>query len=1456
MEASIFFIISSKSSIYFYKELIHLSKRDNIDIIEEDLIKVKEKNISYMEVEGVNESFNIYLYKTKIKIKNINEEIYIKLDFLNRSLKSVYPINFKSKESIYFIYEIFYKSEDIIPIDIKVWDKNIHNIKDFLNDKFRINKMKKFKIFKTYLEIHEASKYIDNLLESTQNEIINSKKIIDYEFLLTFLITLFDEKEKYSDIPNNLQLIFELTISNFIDIEKIIINNYNNKEYNKIIKILEQKKDDLKDENLLLNLDLIILLFYQTNKKEEFKSFFEKVNYKADVVKYMLKHISIFKNYNKSELEMIYDNADEEEIGSISLLSSNLNEFINFICLNIEKIKDGNLYEYIDFENCPLPNGEYNYQNILKFIELIIDKKNIYFPSKQFIALADNLNLKDYDKLIQLKSIFIEYEKNFKAKDILKKLNESIHSTGKKFIEENKLDNLKIISFIQEDAIIYYDSYKKDENYSRLIEHIDLDKINKQFINRFKYYGKDKYDYKKLMERNYNLFINSIIKNVKSFKHLKILYEMFDLDEKPNREIILGIINFLNTKGLNNNLSLEELSNILGKLFVYVQLIDEKKENINKLIKGLKFNFNIKDINEIFINILNNNNEFKLNKDVIDILIKSINNNTGTLTNEGIITILNNFTNTDIQIHFLQKQRERNITKEELYSIKISDNLKFIFDLIKCGFFNEKFNKVSFIKNTSDFMKNQLNNLKEFNFSMEQLTIMKELNNETKENNLKNRLNIISLGDKSIADNLYLSLTEKINLCYKIFEQIKEIINIFSNYYPREEEETIIELQKTEKYIKENPINRFPGKNNIIPQFDSKLKKADEINKLKDSKIFIEIFNKNKSNDKKDSLILTETKKEFNDLKYLFDLETEDNVDLKFLEEIMKKIDIKEITKEFKLLMKIHEINQNKNKDIFQKLILLKNKFKNLKIIHNIILLLKDFNLKKQEIKKKLEEIKIMLEENPSLKKLIEIDIILQDLDLDILNSNENQKYITILNKIYENPELINFVKDKSISDIHQMGEFIDDSEDVYITISDITTLESCKKFLEELNKFSDSEKIFLNNFIKISSQKKYKDIAIKFDNSHSKYNDFHELYTHHLNPNELNKQHIKSIYEKSAFYIKHSYPLYECNVKYKINKKNYTNDFDTILDLRDVALLRKKDQREESYFEICEKFTNIVNEIQEILDILNIISSKGYYEKLTFNFEVIDGDCFLINDNNKRYYLKNEISKLKEIRKEQEFIVKEIYTYNPITRLIYGKQFEFIYNYLMSNMNEENKINNILKYATNNSNKKDNINIEKSKEDKLKGMFENVNIYLKNLYKINSIDSKNIYTNSFLIDKKKKGIYSYSCSSGEIEKNVIKCSLDLTGNFPIAQTVLYCNNTTSEEEITSFIYRSIKCELNVLFILIKPEILDIEKKNLLIQLLKDLYSGDQLQMNSLLLFVYSKENKTKEVITEIEKLP
>lgn len=54
---------------------------------------------------------------------------------------------------------------------------------------------------------------------------------------------------------------------------------------------------------------------------------------------------------------------------------------------------------------------------------------------------------------------------------------------------------------------------------------------------------------------------------------------------------------------------------------------------------------------------------------------------------------------------------------------------------------------------------------------------------------------------------------------------------------------------------------------------------------------------------------------------------------------------------------------------------------------------------------------------------------------------------------MYEKPELMDFLKNKDVNDIHQMGEFIDDSEDVYITIADINLLETCIKFIKELKK-------------------------------------------------------------------------------------------------------------------------------------------------------------------------------------------------------------------------------------------------------------------------------------------------------------------------------------------------------------------------------------------------------------------
>eukprot|EP00833_Pecoramyces_ruminatium_P012803 jgi/Orpsp1_1/1186835/evm.model.d7180000053572.1 len=292
------------------------------------------------------------------------------------------------------------------------------------------------------------------------------------------------------------------------------------------------------------------------------------------------------------------------------------------------------------------------------------------------------------------------------------------------------------------------------------------------------------------------------------------------------------------------------------------------------------------------------------------------------------------------------------------------------------------------------------------------------------------------------------------------------------------------------------------------------------------------------------------------------------------------------------------------------------------------------------------------------------------------------------------------------------------------------------------------------------------------------------------------------------------------------------------MLELRTAALLRKKDQREQDYFEICEKFAIIISDIQEILKLLKIISSKGYFEDLEYKIIVRDGNAlgtkiietdksiskikfnllnFIKINNDDKKDLKVIINELNDILDDQKNQIKNIYSNNPNTRMIHGRQLTYIYNFARN----------------------------KSFENKYDELYEENNVSLHKIIK-----------KANLLKENKRGIYSHSCRLEDIEINTVYCSLELTGEFPLAQTVLYCNEETSEDEIISFIYKSIKCDQNTLFIFIKPESLSREKKSLLIELLKELYSENPKQMVSCLLFIYSEGNKMDEFIMEIQKLP
>ena len=178
------------------------------------------------------------------------------------------------------------------------------------------------------------------------------------------------------------------------------------------------------------------------------------------------------------------------------------------------------------------------------------------------------------------------------------------------------------------------------------------------------------------------------------------------------------------------------------------------------------------------------------------------------------------------------------------------------------------------------------------------------------------------------------------------------------------------------------------------------------------------IKNKISSDTEKDTLVVNETKKEFKKLSKIFNSETEDAVDFQLLEEIIKKLDIEEIVKEMQILSLILETDINSNKNIIEKINLLKEKTKKCDLLKKLILLLNDFEFNESIIKNALEKSKEDLEHTSSLKKLFEIDIKIKELNLDILNPKKNKNSLTVLDKMYERPEFINFFKNKTIYDI------------------------------------------------------------------------------------------------------------------------------------------------------------------------------------------------------------------------------------------------------------------------------------------------------------------------------------------------------------------------------------------------------------------------------------------------------
>ncbi len=144
--------------------------------------------------------------------------------------------------------------------------------------------------------------------------------------------------------------------------------------------------------------------------------------------------------------------------------------------------------------------------------------------------------------------------------------------------------------------------------------------------------------------------------------------------------------------------------------------------------------------------------------------------------------------------------------------------------------------------------------------------------------------------------------------------------------------------------------------------------------------------------------------------------------------------------------------------------------------------------------------------------------------------------------------------------------------------------------------------------------------------------------------------------------------------------------------------------------------------------------------------------------------------------------------------------------------------------------------------------LFNNNNIKISEIYKENQV-LPDIELMPGLYRKTKSG----QSSSSDLIYNILNIYLNLTGNVPIINTLLICNEDTSTEQIRAFLYRAFFSETPTLFLICNMECLDLSATNNLIKTLKELYKAKKGLINSYLLFIYEKLNSG--LVRDIEKL-
>ena len=1381
----------------------------------------------------------------------------------------------KNGEDIQSIYTI--KIKDIYK-DFYEYNLQMENI-----DIIKLSYEQQFEMYVDYirkiLKIRQASKENDEFIISSQMLLENK----EYNFLFYLLIFLecFTTKLVYNHLlyfhPNNIKIAGEVSEVKLRQMKNII--NLISSKPDKIKVEKEESRNEITKIFYLIN--LYFNVYYQ---KEKIKELFDNDN----IFNYLYEQLFIYQNhlFNKLILpnEIVTKIINKAKDFSRVLKSLyyvggdcvNLLEVININKDIINKLindQDENIgeEEIIDFEKYVTPKKEDKIETILNLVNKIIiyesgTTKIIRFSPatiEQYIEFNKNSNI---ENLTFLNQIIMFIKKSDKKFEIKYKLDQLIHETGLNLIKNKILKNSEILDFISTDEN-YQNKKYIDPMYRKLevFDGLDISSIDDEFFKKWK-----KCNFKEMFGNQFKEFLNKIASLIKNMKYFGLIFKFFNVligNDVPNE-----YINTIKNRYIElfDTYSMKDCPDFIDNSALLIYLIAKNHQKLKEFFEEfIQKRLALATINEIFIKLTEDYYQ-KLSKDLINFILDFFIKNKANSSPSSLVYLIYKCKN-------FRKDIFSNINKYILYendllTIEEDDSFKFFKGLVDKKIIEKK----NFKQHGATYINKSLETISKLQEKLECSEINYSLissffQNEQFKLKFLNKLTYIYLSDGQKAKEVFNNLNSKTQDLKEIIKKLNIILICFREFYPNLRKNDITNLTNIIFRLNTDVLNSFETNfkndyNNYKLYYNDANKKMKE----KESLIFKDIYNEAKSRIKNDEeKCLEEAENNFKEFKKLFKENGIENINKNLLDICIKSFigNPNSLLREIENLLDIFDIKDNPNlQGIYDDLFLISKKEYMYEIAQSINTFFKIINAKKTNFQDDINSMIKHLHGN-EIKEIRKCNEILNKYNINI-RENENgngNKYIDILINLNKRPESIKMIFETSIQDCRNLQELSLENDNSFLSVNDILDMEKCVEFIIGIGKLEDLKN--KNDFEILDSIRlkaaDNQDIILYFKKFVENYTQIIALKGT-LNKSEFLKYQIRELFDGAIFILSNGRNnSFVCSYLHKDqNKKELSRE--NIIGLKERAQLAKKMTCDYKCF--IESITKILN----IYNILENISLKGYPQiiniKVILNISKIgikiikqsqkEEEEEEFNINNK--YFIDEVQKenyeeiieiLKNILSEIKEKQKIAYETKSLVRFIYGRQFNLLYNYFNGNKN----IDPFLKYFTNDLYKKEIKDFNKSNDkDVIENNINNCERFLTEVLNTNNLKLKDIYQNSIIKSNLKnnfKGLNTFLCE--KLEKSIFQIFKYLTGNNPIAQNILLCNEETTNEEITTFLYRAIKCQFYSCFIIGGVELLKFEQKSLIIYLLDYFLKEQKVKMESCLIILYT--NKSSDIYRNLE---